>query len=188
VDRCSRQLNAAGGGVIKPVGFVILSRTPHKPSKGDTVLKYWLTASALILMSMAATAADSGRRYIEPPGYDANTSPPFSNGVMAGDTFYVAGHLGLDSATGQAASDPDTEARLVMDAVKQTLQQAGLSMDDLVSVTIYCTDLDLYAKFNAVYRGYFHGHFPARAFIGVSKLVRGAHFEIAATAVKPKRR
>jgi enamine deaminase RidA (YjgF/YER057c/UK114 family) len=52
-------------------------------------------------------------------------------------------------------------------------------------VTIYCTDLALYDKFNGVYRSYFHGHFPSRAFIGVSQLVRGAHFEIAAIAVKP---
>jgi enamine deaminase RidA (YjgF/YER057c/UK114 family) len=52
-------------------------------------------------------------------------------------------------------------------------------------VTIYCTDIALYDKFNAVYRSYFHGHFPTRAFIGVSQLVRGAHFEIAGIAVKP---
>jgi 2-iminobutanoate/2-iminopropanoate deaminase len=152
------------------------------------VLKNAIAASALILVSIGACAAGSDRSYIEPPGYDAKTSPPFSNGVMAGDTFYVAGHLGLDLATGQAASDPEVEAKLVMDAVQETLTKAGLTLDDLVSVTIYCTDLDLYAKFNAVYRGYFHGHYPARAFIGVSKLVRGAHFEIAGTAVKSKHR
>ena len=57
-------------------------------------------------------------------------------------------------------------------------------MDDLVSVTVYCTDLSLYDGFNAVYRGYFHGQYPARAFIGVNQLVRGAHFEIAGVAVK----
>ena len=60
-------------------------------------------------------------------------------------------------------------------------------MDDLVSVTIYCTDLDLYDRFNAVYRSYFHGHYPARAFIGVGRLVRGAHFEIAGVAAKAGR-
>jgi 2-iminobutanoate/2-iminopropanoate deaminase len=74
----------------------------------------------------------------------------------------------------------------VMDSVKQTLSQAGLSMDDLVSVTVYCTDLGLYDAFNAVYRSYFHGQYPARAFIGVNQLVRGAHFEIAGVAVKTR--
>src|SRR5450631_2988020 len=139
------------------------------------------------LCAVAAHAANSGRTFIAPPGADPKVAPPFSNGVMVGGTFYVAGHLGLDPATGKAASDPETEARLVMDAVKQTLERGGLSMADLVSVTVYCTDLDLYDKFNSVYRSYFHDNYPARAFIGVSKLVRGARFEIAGVAVKPRR-
>ena len=135
---------------------------------------------------VSSHAADTGPRYVEPPKIGANpAAPPFSNGVMVGETFYVAGHIGIDSATGQAAANIDNEARLVMDSVKQTLEQAGLKADDLVSVTVYCTDLDLYDKFNAIYRTYFHGHYPARAFIGVNKLVRGAHFEVAGVAVNP---
>jgi 2-iminobutanoate/2-iminopropanoate deaminase len=148
------------------------------------MLKRALAASCIGLLASAAHAADMGRSYFPPAGFDPNASPPFSNAVMVGGTFYVAGHLGLDPATGKAAADAETEARLVMDAVKQTLERGGLTLDDLVSVTIYCTDLDLYDKFNAVYRSYFHEHYPARAFIGVSKLVRGAHFEIAGVAVK----
>jgi 2-iminobutanoate/2-iminopropanoate deaminase len=119
------------------------------------------------------------------PKADARTALPFREGVMAGDTLYVAGHIGLDPATGQAPGNVETEARLAMEAVKQTVEHSGLSMDDLVSVTVYCTDLDLYEQFNAVYRSYFHSQFPARAFIGVNKLVRSAHFEIAGIAVKP---
>jgi 2-iminobutanoate/2-iminopropanoate deaminase len=134
---------------------------------------------------VSSHAADTALRYVEPPKIGANPAAPFSNGVMVGETFYVAGHIGIDSATGQAAANIDNEARLVMDSVKQTLEQVGLKADDLVSVTVYCTDLDLYDKFNAIYRTYFHGHYPARAFIGVNKLVRGAHFEVAGVAVNP---
>lgn len=133
----------------------------------------------------ASHAADTERNYVLPPKVDAKPALPFSNGVMVGETFYVAGHIGIDTATGQAASNVDNEARLVMDSVKHTLEQAGLQADDLVSVTVYCTDLELYDKFNAIYRTYFHGQFPARAFIGINKLVRGAHFEVAGIAVKP---
>jgi 2-iminobutanoate/2-iminopropanoate deaminase len=57
-------------------------------------------------------------------------------------------------------------------------------MDDLVSVTVFCTDLSLYDSFNTVYSGYFHGHYPARAFIGASQLVRGAHFEVMGVAIR----
>jgi 2-iminobutanoate/2-iminopropanoate deaminase len=71
-----------------------------------------------------------------------------------------------------------------MDGVKRTLERAGFAMDDLVSVTVYCTDLALYDTFNGIYGSYFHGHHPARAFLGVSQLVRGAHFEVQGVAVK----
>jgi 2-iminobutanoate/2-iminopropanoate deaminase len=155
-------------------------------SRGDrTMRKAALAISLAGFFIVSSHAADTGRRYVEAPKVGANPALPFSNGVMVGETFYVAGHIGIDTATGQAAANVDDEARLVMDSVQHTLEQAGLKTDDLVSVTVYCTDLELYDKFNAVYRTYFHGHFPARAFIGINKLVRGAHFEVAGVAVNP---
>jgi 2-iminobutanoate/2-iminopropanoate deaminase len=149
------------------------------------LLRTLLAMAVVVICAGQAHAAAGDRAYVVPDGYDPSTSPPFSNGVAVGGTFYVSGHLGIDPATGHPAADPEMEAHLVLDAVKSTLEKGGLHMDDLVSVTIYCTDLALYDKFNGVYRSYFHGHFPSRAFIGVSQLVRGAHFEIAAIAVKP---
>jgi 2-iminobutanoate/2-iminopropanoate deaminase len=135
----------------------------------------------------AALAADTGRSYIPAPAPVGNApAAPFSEGVMVGGTFYVAGHIGMDPATNKPAADADAEAHLVLDAVKHTLHEAGLSMDDLVSVTVYCTDLGLYDSFNTVYRSYFHAAYPARAFIGVNQLVRGAHFEVAGIAVKSR--
>ncbi len=145
-----------------------------------------IAVSLIALCATTAQAADTGRSYILAPGYDPHTSAPYSSGVMAGATFYVSGHLGIDPSTGKVAAEAESEARLVMDAVKQTLERGGLSMDDVVSVTIYCTDLDLYDKFNTVYRTYFREHYPSRAFIGAAKLVRGARFEVAAVAVKSK--
>jgi reactive intermediate/imine deaminase len=148
--------------------------------------------SAILLAGLIAASAahggDSGRTFITPPGADPKTAAPFSNGVMVEGTFYVGGHLGVDPATGKVPPEAESETRLVLESVKQSLERGGLSMSDLVSVTVYCTDLDLYEKFNAVYRSYFKDNYPARAFVGVAKLVRGAHFEIAGVAVKPKRR
>lgn len=134
-----------------------------------------------------STPDNVDRHYIEhrsPPGSPAL---PFSDAVMAGDMLYVAGHLGIDPRTGNAVTDPAAEARAVMDAVRATVERAGLHMDDLASVTVYCTDLGLYDTFNGVYGGYFHGHHPARAFIGVATLLRGAHFEVAGVAVRRAR-
>ena len=144
-----------------------------------------LSILALILFAAAVHAADSGRTFLTPPGVDPKVAPPFSSGVLVNGTFYVSGTLGVDPATGKVPADAEAEVHLVMDSVKQTLERAGLTMADLVSVTIYCTDLDLYDKFNAVYRSYFQEHYPSRAFIGVAKLVRGARFEVAGIAVKP---
>jgi 2-iminobutanoate/2-iminopropanoate deaminase len=142
-----------------------------------------LSLLAIILFAGAAHAAE--RTFITPPGADPKVAPPFSSGVLVNGTYYVSGSLGVDPATGKVPADAEAEAHLVLDSVKQTLDRAGLTMADLVSVTIYCTDLDLYDKFNAVYRSYFQDHYPARAFIGVAKLVRGARFEVAGVAVKP---
>jgi len=72
----------------------------------------------------------------------------------------------------------------MLDGFKATLAQAGMTMDNIVTVTIYCPDLTLYDKFNGVYRTYFSKDFPARAFIGSGPLLRGAHFEMQAIAAK----
>ena len=148
-------------------------------------MKQALMILAITLFAGVLHAADAGRTFITPPGADPKTAAPFSSGVLVNGTYYVSGSLGVDPATGKVPADAEAEAHLVLDSVKLTLERAGLSMADLVSVTIYCTDLDLYEKFNAVYRSYFREHYPSRAFIGVAKLVRGARFEVAGVAVKP---
>jgi len=59
-----------------------------------------------------------------------------------------------------------------------------MTMDDLVYVQVFCTDLAYYDKFNVAYRTYFSKDFPARAFIGAGSLLRGGHFEMQAIAVR----
>lgn len=88
---------------------------------------------------------------------------PFSNGVLAGETYYMSGHIGLDPATKKPPADAEQEARLMLDAFRETLSLAKLTMSDLVFVQVFCSDVSLFDKFNAVYRSYFHGEFPARA-------------------------
>lgn len=137
-----------------------------------------------LIATLPAMASDAGHKYIvkERPGLP--TTLPFSDGVVAGDTLYIAGTLGLDPATGQAPADAKIEAQLLMDEIKKTVEKAGFTMNDVVSITVFCTDLKLYDAFNAVYRTYFGTQFPARAFIGTATLLRGAHFEIQGVAVR----
>ena len=148
------------------------------------MLKEALAIALLGVFALSSHAADTERSYVTAPKAADRPAPPYSEAVMAGETLYVAGHIGIDSATGRVPTNVDNEIRLVLDDVMQTLGKAGFKTDDLVSVTVYCTDLELFDKFNTVYRTYFHGQFPARAFIGVNKLLAGAHFEVAGIAVK----
>jgi 2-iminobutanoate/2-iminopropanoate deaminase len=151
-------------------------------------MKRSITQASLLCVVMCLALPFAA--YAAPPTYIEHVNPPgtaplpFSDAVVAGDTLYLAGQIGIDVHTGNAAADPGSEARLVMEAVKRTLERAGLTMDELVSVTVFCTDLSLYDSFNTVYSGYFHGHHPARAFIGANKLVRGAHFEVMGVAIR----
>jgi 2-iminobutanoate/2-iminopropanoate deaminase len=143
-----------------------------------------LLALAGLIAMLPAMAADATHTYIvnERPGIP--TPLPFSDGVVTGNTLYISGTLGLDPATGQAPADTKVEAQLVLDAVKKTVEKAGFTMNDVVSVTVYCTDLKLYDLFNGVYRTYFGTQYPARAFIGAATLLRGAHFEVQGIAVR----
>lgn len=109
---------------------------------------------------------------------------PYSDAVLAGNTFYLAGRIGIDPQTGKAPDDVEKEIRLLLDGIKTTLGAADLTMDDLVSVQVFCPDLTLYDKFNEVYRAYFTKDFPARAFIGSGPLLRGGHFEMQGIAVR----
>jgi reactive intermediate/imine deaminase len=123
------------------------------------------------------------RRAISLP--DDNAQLPFSGAILAGNTLYLSGRIGLDSKTGKAPAEIDEEIKILLDHVKATLAAAGMTMDDLVYVQIACTDLTLYDKFNTAYRSYFTGkEFPAREFIGVASLLRGGHFELQSIAVK----
>jgi len=109
---------------------------------------------------------------------------PFSDAVWHGDTLYISGQIGLDPKTGKPPATVEEEAQLVMDNVKRTLESAGLTMDDLLSVQIFCSDVALFEKFNAVYRTFFKGEFPARAFLGSGRLLFDARFEVQGIAGK----
>jgi len=138
---------------------------------------------AFLFVTCAVSVA-SDRKYIVNPRPGDTKALPFSDAVLVGDTLYVAGHIGVDPKTGQAPADAEVEAKLVMDGVKKTVEGAGFTMDDLVSVQVYCTDLKFYDTFNGVYSTYFHGNFPARAYIGIDKLLRNGKYEVMGIAVK----
>ena len=73
---------------------------------------------------------------------------PFSDAILAGDTLYLAGRIGLDPKTGKAPDKIEDEIKILLDSEKDVLAQAGMTMDDLVYVQVFCTDLTLFDKFS----------------------------------------
>ncbi|HWE99442.1 MAG TPA: Rid family hydrolase [Caulobacteraceae bacterium] len=148
-----------------------------------------LAAAALIAALPLAACAVEVTHF--PAGAPAGlgpmpVGPPYSAAVMAGDTLYVAGTTDADPATGRPAADATAAAKVVLDRIRGTVEKAGLTMDDLVWVQVFTSDVRDFGAFNAVYRSYFHGPMPARAFIGAGSLLGGAHFEVMGIAVRRK--
>jgi 2-iminobutanoate/2-iminopropanoate deaminase len=139
--------------------------------------------SVVAFGAFSQAPANPQRTAIHLPG--SNPQSPLSDGILSGNTLYLAGRIGIDPKTGQAPAEVDAEIHLLLDSVKATLAAGGLTMDDLVYVQISCTDLSLFDKFNAIYRTYFTAKdLPAREFVGAAALLRGGHFELQSIAVR----
>ena len=119
-------------------------------------------------------------------GAVTSTGPAFSGAVMTGNTLYVSGMTDSDPQTGAISPDPKVAARTVLTKIQRTVEHAGLTMDDLVWVQIFATDLKDYAAFNEVYRTFFKKELPARAFLGAASLLGQAHFEVMGIAVRQR--
>jgi 2-iminobutanoate/2-iminopropanoate deaminase len=142
-----------------------------------------LAVGAFISLPAQQTQAQraAARKYFNLPGRPVNA--PFSDAVLAADTLYVAGHIGVN-ADGKVPADIDQEIKMLFSSFGDAVRAGGAKMDDLSYVTVYCTDLSLYQKFNDAYRAEFSKEFPARAFIGAGSLLLGGHFEMQGIAVR----
>jgi enamine deaminase RidA (YjgF/YER057c/UK114 family) len=145
-----------------------------------------LTAGLLLVAGtlLGAGSGEKGgdRRYIVLPGRAAPLM--FSDGVLAGNTLYLAGRIGLDPKTRRPPESAEEEAKIALEGIRATLAEAGMTMDDVVFMEVHCPDVALYDRFNSVYRSYFGQNVPARAFLGSGPLLFGARFEILGIAVK----
>lgn len=113
---------------------------------------------------------------------------PYSQATRAGSMVFFSGQVPIDPATGNLVEgDIAVQARRAFDNLKAVCQAAGGSMDDIVRVGLYLTDLGQFSAVNAVMADYFAQPYPARSTIEVSALPRGAVFEVDAVAVLPAR-
>jgi 2-iminobutanoate/2-iminopropanoate deaminase len=135
--------------------------------------------------TLVATPAFAEKTLIESP--DAPKAiGPYSQAIQSGKLVFVSGSLPFDPAgkVDYSKQDVSAQTRRALDNIMLELKAANLTLNDVVSATVYVTDIDDFPVVNAVYGSYFHAPYPARAFVQVAKLLRGAKVEISAIAAK----
>jgi 2-iminobutanoate/2-iminopropanoate deaminase len=111
---------------------------------------------------------------------------PYSQAIRVGDTLWLAGQIAIDPETNALIEDTGIEAqtRQVLDNLKAVVEAAGMTMDDVVSTSVFLADLDQFGAMNEVYATYFGDAPPARATVEVARLPRDVAIEISAIAAR----
>ncbi|MDP8033461.1 RidA family protein [Pasteurella atlantica] len=113
---------------------------------------------------------------------------PYVQAVDLGNMIITSGQLPIDPATGEFPADIVKQARQSLENVKAIIEQAGLTVADIVKTTIFVKDLNDFAAVNAEYDAFFeennHPQFPARSCVEVARLPKDAGIEIEAIAVR----
>jgi 2-iminobutanoate/2-iminopropanoate deaminase len=119
-----------------------------------------------------------------------NLSParglPFNDGIVAGNTLYIAGQEGTDDSSKLVAGGIGPETTAALENIQKVLKAAGFELKDVVSVTVYLADIHDFGDMNKIYKTVIPEPKPARATIQAAALVNNARVEISAIAVKQK--
>jgi 2-iminobutanoate/2-iminopropanoate deaminase len=107
---------------------------------------------------------------------------PYSQAIVAGNTIYVAGQGPFNPGTGKMPAGFEEQAAQTFENIKAIVESAGATLQDVVKVNVYLTDLNNFAKMNEVYKRYFQDPFPARATVG-TQLLGGMMIEVECVAV-----
>lgn len=112
------------------------------------------------------------------------TTLPFSPAREANSTLYVSGQIPVTPDGQPVTAGIAEQTRQTMENIGRVLADNGYTFDDVVSVTVYLSDMEHYAAMNAAYRDFFKGTFPARACVGGLQIALGLDVEISAIAAK----
>jgi 2-iminobutanoate/2-iminopropanoate deaminase len=136
--------------------------------------------------ALAQSASPGFKQVISTPNAPEAIGP-YSQAIRAGNMVFLAGQIAIDPKTKQLMKDAGIEdqTRLVLDNLKAVLEADGLTMDHVVSTSVFLKDLNEFGKMNEVYATYFKTAPPARATVEVARLPRDVKIEIAAIAVRP---
>lgn len=109
---------------------------------------------------------------------------PYSQGVKAENIIYSSGQLPVDPKTGELSKgDIQKETRLCLENVKAVLEAGHATIENIVKVTVFVTDMNNFSSINEVYTEFFGDHKPARSLVEVKRLPKDADIEIEAIAI-----
>jgi reactive intermediate/imine deaminase len=101
----------------------------------------------------------------------------YSQAVRVDNTVYLSGQIGLDPINMTMVEGIEAQVNRVFQNLRAVADAAGGSLDDVVKLNIYLTDLAHFSKVNEIMATYFHQPYPARAAVGVASLPRNALVE-----------
>lgn len=109
---------------------------------------------------------------------------PFTQAVASGSLVYTSGALPLDPETGTLVGlTIEEQTTQTMKNLEAVLLGAGSSLEKVLFITIYLTDMEEFSRMNSIYATFFDSKYPARATIGVNALAQKAKVEIQAIAL-----
>jgi 2-iminobutanoate/2-iminopropanoate deaminase len=150
--------------------------------------RVWLTlvAAAVGCTLGIANAEDAGKNVIASPNAPAPVGP-YSQAIKVGKTVYLSGQIAIDPKTKQLMADASIEdqTRRVLENLKAVLAADGMTLDNVVSTTVFVKDMNDFGKMNEVYAAFFTSAPPARATVEVARLPKDAKIEISAIASQP---
>ena len=134
-------------------------------------------------LTLACTPALADKLVVESPAAPKAIGP-YSQAIQSSKLVFVSGSLPFDpdGKIDYSKQDVTAQTNRAIDNIALELAAAKLTLDDVVSAIVYVTDIDDFPAVNKVYASYFHPPYPARAFVQVAKLLRGAKVEISVIA------
>ncbi len=124
------------------------------------------------------------KKVISIPGAPAPIGP-YSQAILKNDTLYVSGQIPLNPFSGELVTDSiQNSTHQVMKNILALLEEAGLTIDNVVKCSIFLKDLNDFAEMNAIYGSYFNEVPPARETVQVAKLPLDVPIEISCIAIK----
>ena len=157
---------------------------PADPPTRATVETDQVLKGALLEVAMVAARPGVSRRVIVPDGWQQPTSP-YSWGILAGDTLFIAGMVSRDPRSGQTVSgDIQTQTRQVLQNVGTVLESAGMDHSDVVSSRVFLSESRDFQAMNETYRSFFKEDPPVRATVRARLASMGMKIEVQCVAVR----